>query len=609
MSSEHPYPPIADYALIGDCHGSALVSRSGSIDWCCMPRMDSPSIFGRLLDWEKGGHFRIAPASARAEGHRAYLERTTVLETTFDAPGGACRLLDCFAMREGGTHNPHRRLLRVVECTRGKLDMELVMEPRFDYGALRPWLRRAGERAYAAIGGSNGLVIGFDHPLAAVEHRLESRFTIRAGERARFSMTWRAPEQIDVGSLQVPSAGQIDEELEETLEWWRRWASQETARGIDAAAILRSSLVLKSLTYAPTGAVVAAATTSLPETPGGTRNWDYRFSWIRDSSLSVHSLTDAGFVNEADGFRRFIQRSAAGSAHDLQIMYGVGGERSLVEIELEHLEGYGGARPVRIGNGASTQLQLDAFGDLMLLSWRWHRRGRSPDDDYWRFIVDLVETVIERWREPDQGIWESRGKPLHFVHSKACCWAAVSCGIALAEECARKAPRRRWTAVAREIKAAIEDQGYDRRRGIFRQAFGRTELDSALLLLPSTGFCDWTDPRMVRTVDAIRAELMDQGLLLRYRPQKMDDGVARTPEGAFTACSFWLAEGLARQGRLEEATEVYDRAASTANDLGLYSEESDPRTGTMLGNFPQALTHLSQMAAAIALQDARAGRP
>ena len=607
MRSSHPYPPIADYALIGDCHGSALVSRSGSIDWCCMPRVDSASIFGRLLDWEKGGHFRIGPVAAEVAAHRTYLDRTMVLESTFDAPGGSCRLVDCFSMREGGAHDPHRRLLRIVEGTRGKLDMELVMEPRFDYGAVRPWLRRAGERVYAAIGGSNGLEIGFDHPLVPVDHRLESRFTIRAGERARFSMTWRAPELIDLGSLRVPSAGQIEEELQETLEWWTKWSSQGTARGIEAAAILRSSLVLKSLTYAPTGAVVAAATTSLPETAGGTRNWDYRFSWIRDSTLSVRSLTDAGFVNEADGFRRFIQRSAAGSAHDLQIMYGVGGERSLVEIELDHLEGYDGARPVRTGNAASKQFQLDAFGDLMLLSWRWHQRGQSPDDDYWRFIVDLVETVIERWREPDQGIWESRGKPMHFVHSKACCWAAVNCGVRLAEECARRAPRRRWKAAAREIRAAIESQGYDRRRGIFRQAFGRATLDSALLLLPSTGFCAWTDPRMVRTVEAIRADLMDHGLLLRYRPQKMDDGVAQTSEGAFIACSFWLAEGLARQGRLEEATEVYDRAASTANDLGLFSEEFDSHRETMLGNFPQALTHLSQMAAAIALEETAAG--
>jgi GH15 family glucan-1,4-alpha-glucosidase len=599
-----PYPPIGDYGLIGDCHASALVSRAASIDWCCMPRVDSASVFGRLLDWERGGFCSITPAGEGFMTTRSYVGNTMVLRTTFTLGGGEAAILDCFTMREGGREQPHRQLLRVVEGVRGKVDFEAAIRPRFDYGEVKPWIHRRGVNVAAAIGGNQGLLISCDCELSiGSDHDLVTQFTVRAEERIRLSLEFFPPELLDAAGPEAPTPQANDRRLEETLQWWRNWSAKATIGGPDAPSVKRSALVLRALVNAPTGAIAAAPTTSLPETEGGERNWDYRFSWIRDSSFSVRSLADIGLEREADGFRRFIQRSAAGSASDLQIMYGLGGERRLTEIVLDSLEGYRGSRPVRIGNAASEQLQLDAYGELMLLSWRWHRRGETPDDDYWRFLLDLVDTAAERWKEPDRGLWEIRGEPLHFVHSKVMCWAAVDRGIALAEECLRAAPVARWRRVAREIREAIEDQGYDSKRGVFVQAFGKKEMDSALLGLPSAGFVEWDDERMVRTVDEIRKELMVDGLLLRYRPEQTDDGMSGQREGSFLPCTFWLAEALARQGRAEEAREVFDRVASSSNDLGLFAEEYDATAGEMLGNFPQGLTHLSHIAAAVALSE------
>ncbi|HEX6350028.1 MAG TPA: glycoside hydrolase family 15 protein, partial [Candidatus Dormibacteraeota bacterium] len=579
----------------------ALVSRAASIDWCCMPRVDQPSIFGRLLDWERGGYCLVEPVGDRYHASRCYLDDTMVLETTFTAGGGEAKVIDCFTMRKGGRKAPYRQLLRVVEGVRGKVDFRFTLQPRFDYGEVRPWIRRRGLNVSAAIGGSHGLLVSTDCGLDSGDHHdLVSEFTVRAEERVRLSIEYFAPELLDAEDLQPPGAQEIDERLEETLGWWRRWAASAHLEGPDAPSVKRSALVLRALVNAPTGAIAAAPTTSLPERIGGIRNWDYRFSWIRDSAFSVRSLTDIGCDREADGFRRFIQRSAAGSAHDLQIMYGLGGERRLTELEMKALEGYRRSRPVRIGNGASNQLQLDAYGELVQLSWRWHQRGQSPDDDYWRFLTELVEAACERWHEPDHGLWEVRGQPRHFVYSKVMCWLAVDRGIQLAVECLRKAPLTRWRRVAAEIRSTIEKRGFDRRRGIFVQSFGGRHLDAALLLLPTAGFIDWQDPRMVATVDAIQEELMVDGLLRRYQPRSTHDGLPGQ-EGVFLPASFWLAEALAQQGRLEEAREVFDRAASTCNDLGLFAEEYNPGAGLMLGNFPQGLTHLSHMAAAVAL--------
>jgi GH15 family glucan-1,4-alpha-glucosidase len=343
--------------------------------------------------------------------------------------------------------------------------------------------------------------------------------------------------------------------------------------------------------------MVAAPTTSLPEVIGGPDNWDYRYSWVRDSSFAVRSLADLGFDAEADGFRRFAERSSAGHADELQIAYGVGGERRLTEFELDGLEGYRRSRPVRVGNAAATQVQLDVYGHLLDLAWRWQQRGHSPDDDYWRFLVDLVEGAIARWTERDRGIWETRNAPQHFVHSKVMCWAAVDRGLRLAKEGARRAPTRRWTKARDEIRRAVETRGFDRRRGVFRRAFGSRQLDGALLLIPRVGFIEYGDERMIRTADAIRKELDHDGLLRRYR----ETTKGKLTEGAFLACSFWLAECLAYQGRLVDARQVFERAVITGNDLGLFSEEFDPISGEMLGNFPQGFTHLSHIAAAVAL--------
>jgi GH15 family glucan-1,4-alpha-glucosidase len=609
------YPPIADHALIADSRAAALVSRSGSIDWACVPRFDSAACFARLLDRERGGFCAVEPSfESTLPPSRAYLDDTLVLVTTFNGPGGHLRLIDFLALADGemGEEAAGRRppeLVRILEGAKGTFDLSICIAPRFDYGAVDPWMRRLRPQTFAAIGGDDALVVWSDAELEVVHrHRLEGQVTVGPGDRVRLSMSAVSPADVDGGELPDPGGPDgVDERLERTASAWRKWASRLDVEGADAPAAKRSAIVLQALTYAPTGAVVAAPTTSLPEGRGsrGSRNWDYRYSWIRDSALAVRSMARLGCEEEARDLRRFVERSAAGNAKDLQIMFGVGGERRLVELELDHLEGYRGAGPVRIGNGAAEQLQLDAYGQLLDQSWRWYERGHEPDDDYWRFLVDLVEAAIERWTEPDAGIWEWRDEPRHFVHSKVMCWAAVDRGLLLAERCMRKAPERRWNRARHEIRDEIERRGYDSDRGVFVQAFDSDDLDAAVLRLPSVDFVAPGDERMVRTVDAIREELDLDGLLRRYT---VDDGNGAQEEGAFVACSFWLVECLASQGRDDEARAAYDRAQATANELGLMAEEYDPESREMLGNFPQALSHLSHLEAVLALASGGDGR-
>jgi GH15 family glucan-1,4-alpha-glucosidase len=591
------YPPIDEYGLIGDCHGTALVSRWGSIDWCCVPRFDSDSCFSRLLDWDGGGYCSIAPVG-RCEASRRYLEDTLVLETTFRTEDGVARLVDCFAMRAGGRQRPHRQLLRIVEGVEGHVEMRLMVVVRFDYGELRPWTRPIDDGRFVTVGSNDGLVIWSDTGLAAAgNHDIAATFSVDPGERRRLSLQFDWPENLDRGSQSIPSPGECDARLEETIDWWKKWAGRGRLDGGDATSAIRSAIVLKALNYAPTGAIIAAPTTSLPESPGGERNWDYRYSWVRDSTFTVTSLATLGFRAEADGFRRFIERSAAGSAEDLQIMYRVDGSRRITELILEDLEGYRGARPVRVGNQAATQTQLDVYGELLELAWRWQQRGHSPDEYYWRFLRELVEAAGRRWIEPDHGFWEVRGEPLHFVHSKVMCWVALDRGIRLAHEYDVEAPLAQWKSARDEISIAIDERGYDPDRGVFVRAFGSRDMDASLLLLPGMGFIEYDDPRMVRTVDAIRDELDVDGLVLRYRSE---DGL-HGDEGTFLACTFWLVECLARGGRKQQAQEVFDRASSTANDLGLFAEEYLIEAGEMAGNFPQGLTHLSHISALAAL--------
>ncbi len=597
MSKGSPYPPIGSYALIADSDSTALVSRAGSIDWCCIQRIDSGSCFGRLLDWENGGYCSIMPDNGTEIASREYIENTLVLKTVFRAGGGEAHLYDCFALPASSEQFPHRQLLRIVEGVRGYVRLDLKVVPRFDYGEIEPWIRQEGVKLYSAIGGNDGLLISTDAEIQPRDnHDLAASIDVHAGERSRLSITSVPPEKLDQQRPhEVPGPRELDRRLEETIEWWQNWSSSINFHGRYKPGVVRSTTVIKGLMNDTTGAVAAAATTSLPEVPGGDANWDYRYSWIRDSFFSVRSLTEVGFEGEADRFRRFIERSSAGTANKLQIMYGVGGERRLTEVTLDNLEGYKGAKPVRVGNAAARQLQLDVYGELLELSWRWHKRGNSPDDDYWRFLLELVDMAAELWCEPDHGLWERRGEPAHYVHSKVMCWAALDRGLRLAEECMRKAPERRWKKAQNEVRDAIESEGYNEERGTFTRTFGGQKLDAALLLLPRVGFVDYNDKRMVRTTDAIREELDDDGLIKRY---KDDSG-----EGAFLACSFWLAECLAHQGRVDEAQTVFDRCLATSNDLGLFSEEYDTQNSEMLGNYPQALTHLSHITAAIAMTE------
>ncbi|MFZ0613445.1 MAG: glycoside hydrolase family 15 protein [Desulfobacterales bacterium] len=597
MAEESPYPLISEYGYIADCHSAALISRSGAIDWCCLPRYDSASCFGRLLDWEKGGYCQVTP-SVPHDVSRRYRSDTLVLETHFKSTDGEVRLLDCMTMREGGEHHPHRQILRILEGVAGDMEFTVDVAPVFDYGSVKPWIQKRNDH-FIALGSSNGLLISSDLELQMKHrHHLEGIWRVKEGQRAHLSILWRPPEDLDEDLVEPPDHAEQERRLAETLAWWQKWSERNAVTGTYAKQMHRSAIILKGLTFAPTGAIAAAATTSLPESMGGMRNWDYRFSWIRDSYFTVRSLATLGYHREADGFRRFIERTVAGSAAEVQVLFGLGGERRLQEYELEHLEGYRRSRPVRIGNAAESQRQLDVYGELLGLAWLWHRQGCSPDDDYWEFLVSLVNSAAKTWSDPDQGIWEMRGAPRHFVHSKAMCWSALDRGIRLAQELDRTAPLDAWQAERDKIRRAIEERGYDSRRGIFTQSFDHPGMDAALLLLPTTGFADYRDERMIRTTDAVRKELEEGGLLRRYASEGDD---MKGSEGVFCCCTFWLAECLAYQGRLDEARSVFEKALQTGNDLGLFAEEYDPLNRQMLGNLPQGLTHLSLIAAAAAL--------
>jgi GH15 family glucan-1,4-alpha-glucosidase len=600
-----PYPPIEDYALISDCASIALVCR-GSVDWCCGPTMDADSCFARLLDWRRGGHCSIAPVDA-ASITRRYEEGTMVLATRFDTADGSVVLHDFFAAR-GHADCPDvtDHLARLARCERGTVRLHVEVVPRFDYALTQPDLRRVGDGLYTACGSNEGLLIHCDPPLTL--HRearaLHGDVVLHQGQALQLSLRFVPPESLARAVRQWdPACAELQGQLERTLGWWQTWERGGWRAPHADALTRRSALVLKALCFERTGAIAAAATTSLPESPGGVRNWDYRFSWIRDSVLAVRALHALGYDHEAERFRAFIERSAAGSAHQLQLMYGLDGRRRLPELTLAHLEGWRRSRPVRIGNAAACQTQLDVYGTLLALAWLSHDEAHPADEAYWNFLVETVNLTCERWREPDHGIWELRAAPRHFVHSKAMCWVALDRGLRLAEKLRRPAPVDHWRATAAQIRADIDANGYEDELGVYRQAYGASDADAALLLLPQFGYVAYDDPRMVRTTDWIRNELGRDGLLLRYAGE---DGLP-WHEGAFLPCTFWLAQCLAAQGRLDDARRCYERAAGCANELGLFSEEERIDGGGMLGNFPQALTHLSQLAARLALDAAGRG--
>jgi GH15 family glucan-1,4-alpha-glucosidase len=586
-------PPIADYGYLSDCHSSALVSKHGSIDWCCMPRIDAPSCFGRLLDWQKGGYCQIIPTE-QFKVERCYIESTMILATTFETSSGKVKVYDFLPMKKGAIIKPYQQILRIIEGLVNEVEVEVNILPRFDYGSIRPWIKRYKGSSFAVLGGSQGLLISGNLPLRFKgTHHLRATIKVRPKERYYLSILYRRPEELDNYHVVVPGIDELDFRFLETILWWQTWCQRGTYSGPYHKLLKRSALVLKSLSNIQTGAIAAAATTSLPEHLGGMRNWDYRYSWTRDSCFSVRSLALLGHVEEADNFRRFTERSSHSDPKGVQTLFGVHGEKRLEEFDLK-MAGYHNSVPVRIGNLAAEQLQLGIYGLLLDLSWCGHLEGCPPNRPYWLFLKRLASLVLKRWRSPDQSIWEMRGEPRHFVYSKAMCWVAVDRSIKMAQAYRdKKAPIEEWQKVRDDIKHMIEEQGI--KDGVFIQAFGYPYMDAALLLLPIFGFIDYNDPIMLRTVAKIQKELDVKGLLLRY-PRENDEMPG--DEGTFLACTFWLVACLAKQGKKDKAKKYFNNAIATCNELGLFAEEYEPHKKIMLGNFPQGFTHLSLILAA-----------
>ena len=590
------YPPISDYALLSDCHSGALVSMDGSIDWCVFHRFEARPLFARLLDWEQGGFFRIAPVG-EYRASRRYVPNTNVLETRFETSNGVITLTDAFAVRIESGH-PDHRLIRRVQCESGQVAVKARFEPKFDYGLAAPRVELLDEDLATAYGGPDALVLQTELPIGTAElSACEAARTLSEGDDALVALTWCLPHELAPDRLERE---RILGELEGTIAFWQAWAERCGYDGPYREEVLRSALVLKGLTNAPTGAIVAAATTSLPEKIGGERNWDYRYSWLRDSALTINALFMLGYTQEAQDYITWLKRTTAGSAKELQIMYGVGGERLLPEIELEHLEGYRGSRPVRVGNDAAKQFQLDVYGEMLDAAWHFRRHGGELDDVFWEFLCRVGEAVLEQWEQPDSGIWEIRGELRHFVSSKVMAWVALDRLLRIAERDDREGDIDAWSEACHAIEKAVDEQGVDPETEAFRQYFGDDgRADAANLLIPIVGFVDFDDPRAKATVDLVARELGSDGFVRRYVTDGMD-GVGGD-EGAFLICSFWLVECLARGGEEKRARELFERLLSNCNDVGLLAEEVEPDSGELLGNFPQAFSHLGLIQAAISL--------
>jgi GH15 family glucan-1,4-alpha-glucosidase len=596
------YPPIADYALISDCHSGALVSKDGSIDWCTFHRFEARPVFGRILDWEKAGFFRIAPLDDDYKATRRYLPGTNVLETTFRMPSGTLVLIDFFAYRvpdpgeDAHSAHPDHQLIRIARCTEGEVAVKVKIVPRFDYGLTTPRLETLSDDLVVVYGGADALVLQSELPFGHAElSATQGNRTLEAGEEAFVVLTYQLPHELEPRRLQRE---EVQAKLETTCSTWAAWAERCSYEGPYREQVIRSALVLKALTNAPTGSIVAAATTSLPEEIGGERNWDYRFSWLRDSALTLNALFALGYDDEANDYMAWLKRTTAGRASELQIMYGVGGERLLPEVELDWLEGYRGSRPVRIGNGAAQQFQLDTFGELLDTAWLWRRHGGVIDDVFWDFLFRVGGVVLEKWKEPDQGIWEIRGEPRHFVYSKVMAWVALDRLVRIAELDGREVDPR-WAATRDEIRSLVEREGVDEASGSFVQYFGSDSLDASNLMIPIVGFVPHDDSRARATGDRIADELSADGFVYRYVADGVD-GLSGE-EATFAICSFWLVECLARAGETDRARALFERLLGFCNDVGLLAEEVDPHSGELIGNFPQAFSHLGLIQAAIAL--------
>jgi GH15 family glucan-1,4-alpha-glucosidase len=587
--------PIEDYALLGDSETAALVSKDGSIDWLALPRFDSPACFAALLGTEDHGRWRIAPASPVKRVTRRY--RTgLVLETEWETDEGVVALIDCMPPRD---ERPN--VIRIVEGRRGRVPMTLDLRVRFDYGSIVPWVRNV-EGRWRAVAGPDAVVVTTPVQLRGVDHDTRAEFSVGAGDRVPFELQWHSSHH------RMPEPTNALRALTRTEHWWDNWIKQCNYDGPWADAVRGSLVVLKGMTYRPTGGIVAAATTSLPETLGGERNWDYRCCWLRDATFTLLTLLEAGFTEEAQAWRDWLLRAVAGHPASLQIMYGPGGERRLDEHELPWLPGYEGSRPVRVGNAASNQLQLDVWGEVMDALWVARRGGLSASHDAWNLQVAMLDFLEGAWKQPDEGIWEVRGPRRQFTHSKVMAWVAFDRAVRTVELFGLDGPTDRWRARREEIHADVCANGVDD-RGVFVQHYGSTDLDASLLLVPLTGFLPMDDPRVKATVEAIATELTDEhGFLWRYRPDPAVDGL-HGEEGAFLMCTFWLADCLALMGRTDEATALFERLLALRNDVGLLSEQYDPVRKRMLGNFPQAFSHVALVDTATTLCDCLPGAP
>jgi GH15 family glucan-1,4-alpha-glucosidase len=589
LSRDAP-PPIEDYALIGDCKSAALVGKDGSIDWLCWPRFDSAACFAALLGGPENGRYRIAPCAGDAVASRRYLHGTLILETVFETAEGSVALIDFMVPEaQNGT------LVRIVEGRSGTVQMRLDLALRFDYGQSVPWVtKRRGGNGIVAVSGPDMVVLRTDVPLRGEEMTTVAEFAVQESERARFVLTHR------LSHLPVPFSLDSDDAFYKTDEYWQRWSARCTYKGEWAEQVSRSLLTLKCLTYNVTGGIVAAPTTSLPEELGGVRNWDYRFCWLRDASLTLFAFMRAGYYEEATAWAAWLQRSAAGSPDQVQIMYGIAGERRLEEWEVGWLAGYQGATPVRIGNAAAKQVQLDIYGEVCG-ALNQARKGKLLDGDVdWpleRAMLGHLETL---WREPDSGLWETRGGEKHFTFGKVMAWVAFARAIEDAERERLDAPLERWRAIRDEIHATVCAEGFDKEMNSFVQSFGSKNLDATLLLIPVVGFLPGHDPRVEGTIAAIERDLMEDGFVLRYRTEEHDDGLPGR-EGAFIACSFWLAAAMHLQGREDEARALFERLLGLCNDVGLLAEEYDPRAKRFTGNFPQAFSHVALITTALLL--------
>jgi GH15 family glucan-1,4-alpha-glucosidase len=583
--------PIEDYGLIGDLQTAALVDRHGSIDWLCFPRFDSGACFAALLGTRENGHWTMQPAGNFRSAGRRYRQDTLILETELETSDGAIRLIDFMPPRETAPD-----VVRIIEGVRGRVEMQMELVLRFDYGWAIPWVRNV-EGTLVGIAGPDAVTLRTPVELEGRDLRTFASFTVAKGDRVPFTLTWFPSNE------PLPRSFEAEDALADTVSFWEEWTGRSKVPKRWHDDTRRSLITLKALTYAPTGGIVAAPTTSLPEAIGGVRNWDYRYCWLRDATLTLLALLRSGYLDEARAWRDWLLRAIAGAPDAVQIMYGVACERRLTEVELPWLSGYEGSRPVRIGNGASSQRQLDVYGEVADALYIGRRHGLEPSEHAWRLNNKLMEWLETGWSEPDEGIWEVRGPRRHFTHSKVMAWVAFDRAVKSLERFPLEGPLDRWRAIRHEIKTEVLRKGYNADRGAFVQFYGSDRLDASLLMISLVGFLRATDERVVGTVNAIQQELVRDGLVERYRSDEENVDVDGLPpgEGIFLPCSFWLSAVLAQQGRRDEAVALYQRLLSLRNDLGLISEEYDPERKRLVGNFPQAFTHLALVETAFTL--------